>query len=94
MNSAETATHDSIDLSEFKLHCLEILEQLVAPGIILTKEGRPLAKITPFRASQPSRDHDEVIAEIWERQQARGYQPPTRGEVDAYLQTERDSWDE
>jgi hypothetical protein len=40
-----------------------------------------------------SRTHDEVIAEIWERQQRRGYQPPTRVEVDAYLKAERDSWD-
>lgn len=40
------------------------------------------------------RTHDEVIAEIWERQQKRGYQPPARAEVDAYLKAERDSWDE
>ena len=94
MNPAETAITNTIDLAEFKLRCLEILEQLVAPGIILTKEGRPLAKITPFSAPQPPRTHDEVIAEIWERQRARGYQPPTRAEVDTYLQTERNSWDE
>jgi len=43
---------------------------------------------------RPSRTHDEVIAEIWERQQRRGYQPPTRAEVDAYLNAERESWDE
>ncbi len=43
---------------------------------------------------KPPRAHDEVIAEIWERQRARGYRPPTRAEVDAYLQTERESWDE
>jgi hypothetical protein len=40
------------------------------------------------------RVHDEIIAEIWERQQRRGYQPPTRDEVDAYLNAERDSWNE
>jgi hypothetical protein len=45
-------------------------------------------------APKPSRTHDEVIAEIWERQQRRGYQPPTRAEVDAYLEAERDIWDE
>jgi hypothetical protein len=36
----------------------------------------------------------EVIANIRERQRARGHQPPTREEVDAYLQAERDSWGE
>jgi hypothetical protein len=45
-------------------------------------------------APKPSRAHDEVIADIWERQQRRGYQPPTRAEVDAYLNAERDCWDE
>ena len=37
---------------------------------------------------------DEVIAEIWKRQKARGYQPPTREEVGASLQAERESWDD
>jgi hypothetical protein len=45
-------------------------------------------------APQSSRTHDEVIAAIWGRQQQRGYQPPTRAEVDAYLRSERDNWDE
>ena len=40
------------------------------------------------------RPHQEVIAEIRERQRTRGYNPPTREEVDAYLQGERDSWGE
>ncbi|MFC1716771.1 hypothetical protein ACFL6S_24095 [Candidatus Poribacteria bacterium] len=39
------------------------------------------------------RPYQEVVAEIRERQRIRGYQPATREEVDAYLQTERDSWE-
>lgn len=50
MNTAEANLNRSIDLAEFKLHCLEVLEQLVAPGLIVTKEGRPLARITPVTA--------------------------------------------
>ena len=50
MNTAETSLNRSIDLADFKLRCLEILEQLVAPGLIVTKEGRPLARITPVAA--------------------------------------------
>jgi hypothetical protein len=38
------------------------------------------------------RPYDEVMAEIHARQIARGHQPPTKEEVDAYLQAERDSW--
>ncbi len=50
MNPAEISLNNSIDLADFKLRCLEILEQLVAPGLIITKEGRPLARITPVAA--------------------------------------------
>lgn len=48
MNNAETAGNNTIDLTEFKLRCLEIVEHLAAPGVILTKEGRPIARLTPL----------------------------------------------
>jgi len=41
----------------------------------------------------PNKPYQEIMAEIRRRQQARGYQPAIREEVDAYLQTERDSWE-
>ena len=47
MNTAEISLDQTIDFADFKSHCLEVLEQLVAPGLIVTKEGRPLARITP-----------------------------------------------
>jgi antitoxin (DNA-binding transcriptional repressor) of toxin-antitoxin stability system len=47
MKSAETSLNSTIDLADFKARCLEVLEQLVAPGLTVTKEGRPLAHITP-----------------------------------------------
>jgi antitoxin (DNA-binding transcriptional repressor) of toxin-antitoxin stability system len=47
MDIAEANPDRSIDLAEFKLRCLEVLEQLVAPGLLITKDGRPLALITP-----------------------------------------------
>lgn len=62
-------------------------------------EALPLAQtkvrvmVEPL-APTPKRPHSEVIAEIREQQKARGYQPPTREEVDASLQAERESWDE
>ena len=36
----------------------------------------------------------EVLGQIHEGQRARGYVPPTRAQVDAYLQAERDSWED
>ena len=47
--------------------------------------------VEPLDSKPP---YQEVIAEMRERQRARGHQPPTRESVDAYLQTERDSWEE
>jgi hypothetical protein len=49
--------------------------------------------VEPLLSASP-RQHQKVIAEIRERQRTRGHQPPTREEVDAYLQAERDSWEE
>ena len=45
-------------------------------------------------APASQRPYQEVIAEIRERQRARGHQPLTREEVDNYLRAERDSWGE
>ena len=50
MNTTGTIANHTIDLNEFNAHVLEVLEQLAIPGVILTKEGRPIAKITPLPA--------------------------------------------
>lgn len=42
--------------------------------------------------SEPQRPYRDVLASIRERQRARGHQPRTREEVDAYLESERESW--
>ena len=49
--------------------------------------------VEPLAPAHP-RPHDEVIAEIWARQKARGHVPRTREEIDAELQAERDSWED
>lgn len=56
-------------------------------------QGKVRLSVEPL-APTPKRPHDEVNAEIWARQQARGHQPRTREEIDAYLQAERDSWND
>ena len=50
MHIHEPDLDNTIDMTEFKTRCLEILDQLVAPGIVVTKEGRPVARITPVVA--------------------------------------------
>lgn len=36
----------------------------------------------------------EVMEEIWRAQRERGHVPPTKEEVDAYIEEERNSWDD
>jgi len=60
MNTAETNSAPSIDLAEFKLRCLEVLEQLAAPGLLITKEGRPLARLTP----EPAVNNEPLIGSM------------------------------
>ncbi len=41
----------TIGVTEFKQHCLKILEELRPEGLVITKRGRPLARVTPERRS-------------------------------------------
>ncbi|MBS1791372.1 MAG: hypothetical protein JST85_26915 [Acidobacteria bacterium] len=50
MSITDTIADHTIDLNEFNAHVLETLEHLENSGVIVTKEGRPIAKITPLPA--------------------------------------------
>jgi hypothetical protein len=43
---------------------------------------------------EPKETLSEFLERIHQAQRERGYVPPTREEVDAYLNAERDSWDD
>jgi hypothetical protein len=45
-------------------------------------------------ASPSHRSYPEIMAAMRQRQAARGHRPPTSDEIDAYVQSERDSWEE
>ncbi len=57
------------------------------------KSGRVRLTLELLRP-EPPKAYREVLAAIRQRQLARGHQPPTREEVDAYLKSERESWGE
>lgn len=44
----------TIGAARFKEHCLELLDTLQPEGIIVTKHGRPVARVIPFQVE--SRD--------------------------------------
>lgn len=41
-----------LSVTEFRRQCLSLLEDLPAEGVIVTKRGTPLARITPLRHSR------------------------------------------
>ncbi len=41
----------TIKISEFKERCLALLEKLGPEGLVITKHGKPLAKVVPFGRS-------------------------------------------
>jgi len=40
-----------ISASKFKAQCLGLLDSLDAEGIVITKRGKPVAKVIPIRSS-------------------------------------------
>ena len=39
---------NEIDAAEFKEQCLALLDQLHADGLVVTKDGMPIARVTPY----------------------------------------------
>lgn len=38
----------TIKISDFKQRCLSLLERLEPEGLLITKHGKPLARVVPF----------------------------------------------
>ena len=49
----------TIKISEFKERCLALLEKLGPEGLVITKHGKPLAKVVPF-----GRSSEELIGSL------------------------------
>lgn len=41
---------ETIGASKFKEQCLSILDHLGPEGLVITKHGKPVAKLTPFHS--------------------------------------------
>lgn len=49
----------SVGASYFKEHCLEILAQLNAEGLVITQDGRPIAKVIPLEEVPDPQQDDQ-----------------------------------
>ena len=66
------ATHDdnltnvrTIKASEFKAECLKLMDEVADSGveIVITKNGRPVSRLVPYRDEEPSmfgKDRDRI----------------------------------
>jgi prevent-host-death family protein len=50
----------AIPISEFKARCLQLLQEIDSQGgsLVVTKHGRPIAKVVPAAHNRPSRMGD------------------------------------
>jgi prevent-host-death family protein len=56
-----------LGVSDFKAKCLGILDELDSKGevLVITKHGRPIAKVTPIsKSKQSTRDRWKGVAKI------------------------------
>ncbi len=58
-------------VSDFKARCLKLVDNLPANGIILTKRGKPIARVIPMKGESPfhtlygsMKDSIEVIGDL------------------------------
>ncbi|NUN96768.1 MAG: hypothetical protein HUU16_11400 [Candidatus Omnitrophica bacterium] len=89
-------------MSEFSM----VHEKYVVTGTlqgdrtVILDESIPLAPmrvrltVEALRAVKKRKSLDEFMAWLRARQEARGHVPMSDAEIDAYIQAERDSWDE
>lgn len=47
-------TMKEIGAAKFKEHCLAILDEIDEDGLVITKRGKPVAKLIPIRAESAS----------------------------------------
>jgi prevent-host-death family protein len=62
-------TMKEIAAAKFKEHCLAILDEVDEDGIVITKRGKPVAKLIPIRAESASligslKDQMEIKGDI------------------------------
>jgi prevent-host-death family protein len=60
-----TKKHRVISAGEFKMRCLALLDEVAHTGepILVTKRGKPVAKLVPARKIEPEALHGSIVRE-------------------------------
>ena len=54
MTNDSPAVPPTVTVSEFKLRCLALLKPLGPEGVVLTRRGKPVARVIPYPSSPAS----------------------------------------
>ena len=57
----------TMDVTHFSKHCLGLLDRLDAAGLILTKHGKPVARVMPY-----DRPYADLIGSLQHKIKVRG----------------------
>ncbi|HEV3278917.1 MAG TPA: type II toxin-antitoxin system prevent-host-death family antitoxin [Terriglobia bacterium] len=58
------AREKTLSATEFKAKCLQILDHLDPGGVVITKRGRPVARVTPVGAVDNSKLYGNMKGKI------------------------------
>jgi prevent-host-death family protein len=47
----------SLNISEFRSQCLTLLDHLPEAGVVITKRGRPVARVLPIQEKKTDNQH-------------------------------------
>ena len=54
----------TIGAAEFKQHCLSILDDVDEDGIVITKRGKPVARVLPYRERTSNADLIGILKDV------------------------------
>lgn len=62
----------TIEVARFKEQCLELLDRLDADGLIVTRRGKPVARVVPHDRQHDDRQHAGLIGSLRHKIRIRG----------------------
>ena len=62
----------TIEAAEFKERCLVLLDRLDADGLIVTRHGKPVARVIPCERQHDDRQHAGLIGSLRHKIRIRG----------------------
>jgi len=62
----------TIEVARFKEQCLELLDRLEVDGLIVTRHGKPVARVVPYDRQHDDRQHADLIGSLRHKIRIRG----------------------